>query len=176
MTNSGSGVPDSFQSTPKRPGLRRGVLFSALVLAIAAGAYLYWRFVYYPTTPQYALREFLDAAIHQQYATAYRRLYLTPALQLVLPSEEALKNLAEDAGGIVPRLQDYHLGRVRASQDRAVIDTVLIARRPEAATSMVEEVAVEMVRDGDVWKVDGAWAVEETIRRAGKALLHSVFH
>lgn len=168
---------DSFAGTPDATTRSGGRIVAVVVvlLVLAAGAFAYWRFVYYPTTPQYALREFLDAVREERYDTVYKRLYLTAPLRLVLPSAEAMGRLARDAGGFIPRLQDYHLGRVQVSADRAVIRTVLIAKQPDNARRSSEEVDFEMVRDKDVWKVDGSWALEELFKRGSRELLESLF-
>lgn len=169
--------PESFGSTPDVSGRsgNRAIAAVIVLLLLAGGAFAYWRFVYYPTTPQYALREFLDAVREERYDTAYKRLYLTAPLRLVLPSAEAMGRLARDAGGFIPRLQDYHLGRVRVSANRAVIRTVLIAKQPDNARRSSEEVDFEMVRDKDMWKVDGSWALEELLTRGTRELLESLF-
>lgn len=144
------------------------------VVAIAAAAFGYWRYVYYPTTPQYALREFLDAAKKEDYATCYKRLRLPVPLKLIIPTAEDLENTARSAGGLIPRLEDYRLGKVTRTGDKASIVTVLVARQHDADKASAEEITVEMVWEDDRWKVDGGWAMEEMIRRGADSLRKSL--
>lgn len=141
---------------------------------IAAAAFGYWRYVYYPTTPQYALREFLDAARKEDYAICYKRLRLPAPLRLIIPTAEDLKSMAQSAGGLIPRLEDYRLGKVTRTGDKASIVTVLVARQHNADKASAEEITVEMVREDDHWKVDGGWAMEEMIRRGADSLRKSL--
>ncbi len=155
---------------------RSGVLRAILVVAVLCGvAFGYWRFVYYPTTPQYALREFLDAVRAEDYALCYRRLHVPAPIRLLIPTAEALERLARSAGGLIPRLEDYRLGRVTEKGDTATVMAVLITRQEAATTAHAEELEVHMVRQDDRWQVDGGWVLEELIRRGGAELRRSLF-
>lgn len=173
-----TGLSDSGGASPTNGGSSRAGraarIILALVVVLGGGGFAYWRFVYYPTTPQYALREFLDAAKNEQYVVAYKRLYVPGPLKLVIPTAESLDSLARTAGGIIPRLDEYRLGKVQATDDRAVIDTVLVTHREGSNTPMSEELQVELLRVDGKWKVDGGWALQELIKRGGKALLESL--
>ncbi|MBM3493425.1 MAG: hypothetical protein FJX72_03740 [Armatimonadetes bacterium] len=157
---------------------RAATWFLVALLAAALGGYGYWRYVYYPTTPQYALDEFLSAARDRRYPQAYARLHVTAPLRLVVPSAEALERLAENAGGLIPRLRSFRLGKVERKDDTVTIATTLItdpasggAQGPADTT----EVAVEMRMVDEKWKVDGGWALRELIDRGGADLLRSLF-
>ena len=147
------------------------------LIGMAAGAFGYWRFVYYPTTPQYALGEFLSAARYADYPMAYSRLHVTAPLKLVVPSAEALQKLAQNAGGLIPRLRAFRLGVVQRNQETATVRTTLFSET--GAGGQVEsdatEVTVEMRQVDGRWKVDGAWVLRELIRRGGSDLLRSLF-
>ncbi len=150
----------------------------AVVVVLAAG-YGFWRYVIYPTTPQYALSEFLDAARDRNYETVYARLHITAPLKLVVPSAKALETVAENAGGIIPRLVSYRLGKVTQSGDTASIAAFLTteAAGAEGAPGQadVTEVTIELRRIEDRWKVDAGWAMREMVRRGGSELLRSLF-
>lgn len=148
------------------------LVFIALV---CAAGFAYWRYVYYPTTPQYALSEFLDAAISEDYAAAYRRLHMPPAMRMLVPSAQSMQRLAENAGGLIPRLEGYRLGKVTSADDTATIVTLLITRQEGAETSTADELDIEMTRHEGQWKLDGGWALGEMVRRGGKALQRSLF-
>ena len=154
-------------------------MFALLCLGAIAG-YGYWRFVFYPTTPQYALGVFLDAVRKRDYPTAYGRMYLTAPLKLVIPSARALERIGENAGGIIPRLKDYRLGRVERTAEGATVQAVLVTESADSETGSdktdATEVAVEMRQEDGKWKVDASWAMGETVKRGGAELLRSLFN
>jgi len=154
---------------------RCGAILLVLAIAAAAAGFGYWRYVYYPTTPQYALAEFLDAARSKDYAVAYSRLDLPAPMRLIVPSAQALGELAQRAGGLIPRLEDYRLGKVTGGDDTATIRTMLITRLEGAESSSADEVSIEMCRVAGRWKLDGGWALRELLDRGGAALQRSLF-
>lgn len=149
-----------------------------VVLALALG-YAYWRFVYYPTTPQYALREFLGAVRDRDYETVYGRLHISAPLKLVLPSAKALETVAENAGGLIPRLVSFRLGKVSQTADGASIAALLTTEAADPNGSPgpneVTEVTIELRLTDNRWKVDAGWAMREMVRRGGSELLRSLF-
>jgi hypothetical protein len=167
---------DSDLARPAGARTRRcGAILLILLAASAAACFGYWRYVYYPTTPQYALVEFLDAARNEDYAVAYGRLDLPGPIKLIVPSAEALRNLARRAGGLIPRLEDYRLGKVTGGEEAATIRTMLITRLEGAESSSADEVAIEMCKTDGRWKVDGGWVLRELVDRGGASLRRSLF-
>ncbi len=148
-------------------------------LVAAAAAYGYWRYVYYPRTPQYALREFLDAAKNHDYETAYGRLHITSPLKLVVPSARALETFAENAGGLIPQLVSYRLGKVEQTAEGVRIMTMLTTEdttgEAQQARTDVTEVSIELRQVDNTWKVDAGWAMREMVKRGGTDLLRSLF-
>lgn len=152
------------------------VLLLLVCALLASGAFAYWRYVYYPTTPQYALDTFLRAAETRDYQTAYDRLHLPAPLRIIVPSSAALRQWAERAGGLIPELQSHSLGKVTAKADTATIESVFTTRSAGSANSpaTTTSVNVEMRRIDGIWKVDGAWALRELTDRGTESLLDSL--
>ncbi|NLH99107.1 MAG: hypothetical protein GX446_06400 [Chthonomonadales bacterium] len=170
---------DSYDGRSRVSG-KRFVTWMLVVLGIGAlASYAYWRFVFYPTTPQYALGVFLDAVIERDYATAYSRLYVTAPVKLVIPTAKALEQIGENAGGIIPRLKQYRLGKTVRTEEGATVETILIAAVGDEGTGAprteATDVTVEMRRDEGRWKVDAGWALREAVKRGGAELLRSLF-
>jgi hypothetical protein len=149
------------------------------ILVLGGGVYGYWRFIYYPTTPQYALGEFLNGVRDRDYVRVYGRLHVTAPLKLVIPSAKALETVADNAGGLIPRLVSYRLGAVKRTEDGAVVEATLISQpavgSSPSASGDVTDVSVEMRLVDDRWKVDAGWAMREMVKRGGTDLLRSLF-
>src|SRR5258707_8694855 len=91
----------------KSTRLTRFVSLSALVALLAVGAWAYWKFIYYPTTPQYALDKFFIAARDKDYEKVYDLVQVPPAVKVLVRNGQELKGMAQRMPGLVPELTDY---------------------------------------------------------------------
>lgn len=170
-------IEESGQPARQGPNIRSGLaIAAAAVLLAACGSFVYWRYILYPQSPQYALGQFLDAAIKEDYDIAYRRLYLAAPLKLIVPSAEALERLAHNAGGVLPKLRSYRLGTVKVEDDRATIRAVLHYNQNNGSPMKAADADIVMIKDRDAWKVDGAWVLMEASSRGVDAIGRSLFH
>ncbi len=89
---------------------RRVSPFAAIVLVVAlaaAAGLLYLRYLWYPRTPQYAVRQFLQYCRSGDYAGAYRTITLPQFLvKQVGITEKGFTGMAKMAGGVIPNLTD----------------------------------------------------------------------
>lgn len=133
-------------------------------------AYGYWRYIYYPTTPEYALGQFFEAAKARDYDRVYDLVQVPAPLRLLVRNGQDLKQLAERVPSAVPIVEDYRFGRVTFNGDHAIVDTSTIARN-RAGRPYANGFDVEMIRTNGVWRIDGYWILKEIDRRGLGGLL-----
>ena len=76
-----------------------------LILALSAAAgYEYWRLIFYPSTPQYAVEQFFDAANARQFGRMYELVKVTGPLKALIPGPE--KGVAPTD----PALREWYTG------------------------------------------------------------------
>ena len=98
------------QTEPLPPGRRSSpsiwlIVFVILGLA-AAGAFGYWKLIYYPTTPRYAIDRFLDAVQAKDYDKVYDMVQVPPAVKVLIRNGRDLKALAEQNRSLLPDIKE----------------------------------------------------------------------
>lgn len=148
----------------------------ALVLALTAAAgLLYWRYFYYPRTPQYAVRQFLQYCRSGDYAGAYRNMTLPEFLvKQVGITEKGFTNMARLAGGVIPNLADFRIGPAAIREDEATVQVQVTLAARTSDWKRVEKLEVPLVQEDGRWKVDGIWATNELLYRGGRQILQKL--
>src|ERR1051325_6730789 len=75
--------------------------------AIAAAAFGYWKLIYYPTTPQFAIDRFIDAARTKNYDRVYDMVQVPPPIKVFVRSGSDLKSLADRNPGLLPDIEEH---------------------------------------------------------------------
>lgn len=142
----------------------------ALALFIALAGWLYWKFIYYPTTPQYALETFFVAARNKDYDKIYNLVLVPPAAKVLVRNGQDLKAMAQRFPGLVPTLHEYKIGSVELNGDNAQLDatTTLIGADQKPTDSQLK---VKMIRTNGIWRVDGNWIMSEIGKKGLNGLL-----
>ena len=138
------------------------VILAAIPIGVLLG-YGYWRFVVYPTTPQYALDRFFQAARAKDYDTLYDLVQINGVLKVMMPNSARLKELAKTMPGLVPDVESYRFGNAIVTGDRATVETTATTRRNGKEST--DTLKVEMVRTNGLWRIDGGWIFKEATRR-----------
>jgi len=163
-------TPDA--PAPKRHSHLLGAALAAMLL-LALGGFGYWKYVYYPSTPQYALTQFFEAVNARDYETVYDLVEVkgTP-LEVFVPTAQSLRTLAERASNLIPRVQEYRFGKAQQEGDRARVETTaVVLDTPQGTPPSASTFNVQMVRVNGLWKIEGRWMMAEIQRRGADAIL-----
>ncbi len=157
-------APPETDGLPEPAHGRRSPVAAILLalLLLAAGVYGYWRFIYYPTTPQYTLEQFFAAARSRDYNRVYELVQVPPVLRSFVGNGQELGKYAERFPGLVPVVEEYRFGKVTENGDHATVETTATTRIGDKTTSGT--VPFQLVRSNGVWRLDGNWIVSEATR------------
>jgi hypothetical protein len=144
------------------------------LLLLAGGGYAYWRLIYYPQTPQFALDRFFEAARARDYDTIYSLVQVPASLKILVPNANGLRRLAERVPGLIPEVEAYRLGRAKVEGDSAQVEAATTLRGGANAESSVSTFQVELVRREGQWRIDGQWVMREMARKGAGDLLKSL--
>ncbi len=150
------------KSSPRPHGSQFSVIVLILAVAAIAG-YSYWKFVYFPSTPQYTLDKFFIAAKARDYDSLYNLVHVTGLLKAAVPNAKGLRDMAQRMPGLVPEVEEYRFGAATVSSDRATIETATTTRTLRGVTS--NTLNVEMERVNGSWMIDGRWILREVGKR-----------
>ena len=138
---------------------------------IALCSYGYWKLIYWPTTPQYALGQFFDAARVKDYNRVYDLVEVPPSLRLFIHNGHELQTVAERIPGLIPEVVDYRFGHASVTGDHARVETTTIGRFRRRGFSITFD--VEMQRRNGIWRIDGKWLLAQiNMRGFGGVLLN----
>lgn len=164
-------------SVTPRPRVKKRWPLVLLLAVLLGSGWGWWRFVVYPTTPEYAADRFLRAAHDRNYDTLYALIDLPGAVKTVLPNAGALKRVAEAAPGAIPTVEDYRITRCQVNGDTAKLDVTVTTSGGVGASEGVRTISpytMPMVRVHGGWRVDGGWIIGEMARKGARALLRSI--
>src|ERR1051325_9488695 len=112
------------------PALKRRPNSSTIVALALVGAgllvYGWWKFIYLPTTPQYALDRFFDAANARDFDKVYDLVEVKGPLKAFVGSAGALRIMAERFPNLLPQVESHSYGDVQLSGDHAKIHTTAV--------------------------------------------------
>ena len=177
MENGGNDQPNlELESTTQKrsSAFPNFVSLSALLALLTLGAWAYWKFIYYPTTPQYALDKFFAAARDKDFDKVYDLVQVPPTVKVLVRNGQELKAMARRMPGLVPELANYSIGNVEVKGDSASLDatTTMIGRDQKPSSSSLK---VKMVKTNDIWRVDGNWILSEMKKKGlGGAFLNGI--
>lgn len=160
-------------SPPPPPKRRLSAPLVILLALVGAGLLVYgwWSFIYWPTTPQYALDRFFEAANAHDFDKVYDMVEVKGPLKGFVGSGAALRTMAERFPGLLPQVESHSYGDTQISGDHAKVHTTITMRRQGIANSNTMD--VELSRTNGIWRIDGDWIFREIVRqRAGGLLLN----
>jgi hypothetical protein len=135
-----------------------------LALAVAAcGAYGYWKLIFYPTTPQYAIDRFIEAARAKDYDRVYNMVQVPPPVKALVRNGSDLRKMAEKSRGLLPEIKEYHFGTSTIAGDQATVETTVIGTQAGGESTSV--VPFKLVKTNGVWLIDGKWILAEALKR-----------
>jgi hypothetical protein len=153
-------------------GVGLAIRLAVVLAAAAAGAYAYWRYVHYPRTPAFAVEQFLEASKKKDFGRVYNLVEVPASLRVLVPSADALRALASRVGGLIPDVVDNTIGKTTADNDQAAVEVAVVSAKGGVTSRTT--IRAKLVKAGEVWRIDGAWVLEEAIRGAGDDLLKGI--
>ena len=146
-----------------------------VVMALAFGSYGYYQFVYYPTTPQYAVGRIIEARQVKNYEAVYDMVKVPTTLKLLVPNGKSLAGFAESQPNMFPDVLDYRFGNVSQDGEAATVETFVTVRHPASGKPEASNVSIHMVKEAGKWKLDGAWLVQEITSRGADVFKSALF-
>ena len=145
------------------------VILIVIALLVSA-AFAYWRFIYFPSTPQYAVTQVIDAGRAKDYQQVYDRLKLTGPLKALIRGPDDLKRYAGQYPGLIPDVHEYRITNSDTKENRATVTANV--KSTQRGRTVENRVDFQVVRDEGFWRLDGEWLLREAIRHGlGGALL-----
>jgi hypothetical protein len=141
------------------------------VTALLAGAaYGYYRFIYYPSTPRFAVEQLFEAGRARDYERVYSLVKVSGPFKSLVRGPEDLKRYAEQFPGLIPDVQEYRVLKSDVQGDRATVTSEVTAS--QAGRTNDRAVDFRLVREEGIWRIDGEWVIQEALRTGlGGALL-----
>lgn len=148
----------------RRSGRLPAIAFVLLLLIVGAGAAIWW-FAYYPTTPQYAAAQFLDAARARDYETVYAAINMPDLLKRVVPNGEAFRRVVETVPAAFPPIASYTVNDVTATAAEATVRCTVTTRGAE-----LTPLDIRLQQVNGRWRIDGGWLAATMARNGGAEL------
>ena len=141
-----------------------------ILLIFSAGAYGFWRYIYYPKTPRHAVERLIESGRKKDYEQIYDLVKITGPLKAAVRGPQDLKEYAARFPGLIPNVRDYRIIGSTVKGNRAAV--TVEATLGQAETTRRSTVAFELVRDEGIWRIDGDWILKEAVRHGlGGAIL-----
>ncbi len=158
-------APDTETGERPQQQRRRNPLLALLLVAalLAAVGYGYWTLIYYPTTPQHAVDQFIEGIRAKDFDRVYSMVKVPAPLKVFIGSGSALKAIVERNRSAVPEIKEHRFGNSDVVGDQATVETTIKGSSAGSQTTSV--VQFKLVRTNGVWLIDGQWIMAEMMKR-----------
>ena len=139
-----------------------GLVLVVAVAVVGLGIFGYWKFIYYPTTPQYAIDRFLEAVQRKDYDRVYDMVQVPASVKVFLRNGRDLKALVDQNKNLVPQVTEHHFLNSTETDGTAIVNTSVTST--QAGKQSTSVLPFKLVKDHGVWFIDGHWVQAQIVR------------